>query len=301
MAIKAGTTTLQSVTVNGTVITKIYAQNAGSGPRVLVFQGGIAMALWFGANWKMNKIKSEIDSFFETFGTSLVLDNTKKVIIFPPACYLDYVNSKITAAGLTSMVSIGIQNISPLAVDTGSYTGQISAKMAADCGCSYVLVGHSEARTYLEITDSIAVIQAKKAREFGMKVVLCVGEPLEIREAETQETYVANQIDTVLSDLTASDYTNGNLIIAYEPIWAIGTGKTISTTQIADMISYIKTYLRNHYSQEVAQTLPIVFAGNIKTGNAAEILSQPSIGGALIGGASTNAATFAQIINNEES
>ena len=298
MPIIVNGTTLANVKVGSTDITKVYARNGETGTYVLVFEKGgvVTVALWFGGNWKMNKIKSEIDDFFNTFNSRLNFNPTKKVVIFPPACYLDYVKSKISSE-LSSMVEVGIQNISDKA--KGAFTGQISARMAYDCGCTYALIGESEARYYLGVTDSAVHDQVLLALNNGLRPVLCVGEDLDTREAGTSRAYIENQLQEAIGGaLTESDVKK--LIIVYEPIWAIGTGKTCSSQDANEMCGYIKEWLTYMWGMSVTENIPVCFGGNVKPANINDLLAQPYINGANGGGVSLKPADFATMINIAE-
>lgn len=294
MSIVVNGTTLTDLKVGNTDITKVYARNGETGTYILVFEKGgvVTVALWFGGNWKMNKIKSEIDDFFNTFNSRLDFNPTKKVVIFPPACYLDYVKSKISSA-LSSMVEIGIQNISDK--EKGAYTGQISARMAFDCGCTYALIGESEARLYLGVTDNAVQDQVLLALNNGLKPVLCVGENLDIREAGTSRAYIENQLQAAIGTLMVSEVER--LIIVYEPIWAIGTGKTCSSQDANEMCGYIKEWLTYKWGMSVTENVPVCFGGNVKPSNINNLLAEPNISGVNGAGVSLKAADFAEMIN----
>lgn len=294
MPIIVNGTTLTDLKVGNTDITKVYARNGETGTYVIVFEKGgvVTVALWFGGNWKMNKIKSEIDTFFNTFNSALDLNPTKKVVIFPPACYLDYVKSKISSA-LSSMAEVGIQNISDKA--KGAFTGQISAQMAVDCGCTYALIGENEARYYLGVTDSAVHDQVLLALSNNLKPVLCVGENLDIREAGTSRAYIENQLQEAIGTLSVSEVER--LIIVYEPVWATGTGKTCSPQDANEMCGYIKEWLTYKWGMEFSEKIPVCFGGNVKPANINDLLAQPYINGANGGGVSLKAADFAEMIN----
>ena len=295
MSIVVNGTTLTDLKVGNTDITKVYARNGETGTYVIVFEKGgvVTVALWFGGNWKMNKIKSEIDDFFNTFNSRLDLNPTKKVVIFPPACYLDYVKSKISSS-LRSMVEVGIQNISNAA--KGAFTGQISAQMAFDCGCTYALIGESEARYYLGVTDSAVHDQVLLALNNGLNPVLCVGEDLNTREAGTSRAYIENQLQEAIGGaLTESDVKK--LIIVYEPIWATGTGKTCSAEDANEMCGYIKEWLTYTWGMSATENTPVCFGGNVKPANINDLLAQQYISGVNAGGVSLKAADFAEMIN----
>lgn len=298
MPIVVNGTTLTDLKVGNTDITKVYARNGETGTYVIVFEKGgvVTMALWFGGNWKMNKIKSEIDDFFNTFNSAVELNPTKKVVIFPPACYLDYVKSKISASGLSDMISLGIQNIS--SEPTGAYTGQISAKQAADCGCSWAMVGGFEVRAYLGVTDTDVNHATQLAFSNGLKVFLCVGENLEIREAGTYANYVQNQLQSSLLQVGTSELENYKLVVVYEPIWAIGTGKTITNDQVREMIEdIIRPKLIELYGMEIADKIPVLMGGAANQRNIQGFIPEGMANGGLISGASLQADRFASIIN----
>lgn len=297
MPIVVNGTTLTDLKVGNTNITKVYARNGETGTYVIVFEKGgvVTVALWFGGNWKMNKIKSEIDDFFNTFNSELELNPIKKVVIFPPACYLDYVKSKISSA-LSSMVEVGIQNISTEA--KGAYTGQISAQMAADCGCTYALIGESEVREYLGITGNAVHDQVLLALNNGLKPVLCVGENLDIREAGTSRAYIENQLQEAIGTLMVSEVER--VIIVYEPIWAIGTGKTCLPTDANEMCGYIKEWLTYKWGMSTTEKIPVCFGGSAKPGNINDFLAQPDISGVNVSGVSLKPADFATMINIAE-
>lgn len=297
MPIIVNGTTLTNLKVGNTDITQVYARNGETGTYVLVFEKGgvVTVALWFGGNWKMNKIKSEIDTFFNTFNSALDLNSTKKVVIFPPACYLDYVKSKISSA-LSSMVEVGIQNISDR--PKGAFTGQISAQMAADCGCTYALIGESEARNYLGVTDSAVHDQVLLALNNGLTPVLCVGENLDIREAGTSRAYIENQLQVAIGTLSVSELER--VIIVYEPVWVMGTGKTCLPTDANQMCGYIKEWLAYNWGQEYAEKICVCFGGNVKPTNINDLLAQPYIDGVNGAGVSFEPADFAGMINIAE-
>lgn len=297
MPIVVNGTTLTDLEVGNTDITKVYARNGETGTYVLVFEKGgtVVINMFFGGNWKMNKVKSEIDAFFNTFNSALDLNPMKKVVIFPPACYLDYVKSKISSA-LSSMVEIGIQNISNR--EKGAYTGQISAQMASDCGCTYALIGESEVREYMGITDNAVHDQVLLALSNNLKPVLCVGENLDIREAGTSRAYIENQLQEAIGTLSVSEVER--VTIVYEPIWAVGTGKTCLPTDANVMCGYIKEWLAYKWGQEYAEKTPVCFGGSAKPENINDFLAQPDVNGVNVAGVSLKPADFATMINIAE-
>lgn len=251
--------------------------------------------IYFGGNWKMNKIKSEIDSYFETFNTALTLNAQKKVIIFPPACYLDYVKSKISSS-LSSMVEVGIQNISRAA--RGAYTGQISAQQAKDCGCTYALIGEGEVRAYLGDTNEDCAQKISQAIANGIKVIYCVGEDLQEREnGQTQSVIEAQLSGADLISYGAENFTNGMISICYEPVWAIGTGVTATPSDLQVACAIIREWIASRLGSAAAYATSLYAGGSINPANVQEIIAQPEINSVLVSGASLVADTFASVIN----
>lgn len=290
------TTVKFDYTITRGSIDTVYARVGDTGSWILMFgQGGTTtMALFFGGNWKMNNLKADIDTYFNTFNSALELNESKKVVIFPPACYLDYVKSKISSS-LSDMVSVGAQLVG---YETrGAFTGQMSVNMAKDCGCSAVLVGQSECREYLGITDDDCNKQTLKALSEELYVWLCVGEPLDIRNAGTQETYIANQLQTALASVDSTYYENGKIVINYEPIWSIGTGKSCSAEQANTMCGFIKQWIATNIGNIAAENTEVVYGGAVKVANIEELMSKSNINGTLAGGIALKPADFAEMIN----
>ena len=297
MPIVVNGTTLTDGEVGNTGVTQVYARNGITGTYILVFEkgggGGTTMALFFGGNWKMNKLKADIDTFFSTFLSSLELNPQKKVVIFPPACYLDYVKSKIPSS-YSSMIEIGAQFTA--SEEQGAYTGQISAAMAKDCGCTYALVGHSECREYLGVTNSDCNKAIQLALSNNLKVLYCVGDSLEQHEAGQMATVINTQLEEALgSYITAEDIKN-NIIYAYEPIWAIGTGKTATPDDAEAASAAINAWIEEKISGS-ADEATILWAGSANQRNINSWLSPQLIDGVLSSGVATNASNFATMIN----
>lgn len=298
MPIVVNGTTLTDLKIGNTDITKVYARNGITGTYILVFEkgggGGTTMALFFGGNWKMNNLKADIDAYFSTFNSALELNENKKVVIFPPACYLEYTKSKISS-NLINMVRVGAQMI---ANETrGAFTGQLSVNMVKDCGCTDVLVGHSECREYLGVTNADCNKQVEQGLSAGLTVWLCVGETLEIREAGTYEDYINNQLQEALSGVVSDYFESGKVVINYEPIWAIGTGKTCSSEEADRMCMLIKRWVANGYGDFAADKTEVVYGGSVKVNNIEELISKPNINGTLAGGIALKAGDFATMIN----
>lgn len=244
-------------------------------------------------NWKMNltldegqKLASEIVNMFKD-------ENSKDVIavLNPPAVHIYPVKKLI---GNTSNLYLGSQNCSDKA--SGAYTGEISAKMLASFGVDYVIIGHSERREYFNESNEMLAEKVKQALENGLIPIFCCGEPLGIREADTQEVYVKNQLNESLFGLSAEDFSK--VVIAYEPIWAIGTGKTASSDQAQEMHAAIRAHLASKYGQAAAEEISILYGGSCNAGNAKDIFSKKDVDGGLIGGASLKSRDFLDIVKS---
>lgn len=179
--------------------------------------------------------------------------------------------------------------------ESGAYTGEVSADMLKSVGVKTVILGHSERRAYFNETDEVLAKKVKAALENELKVIFCFGEELDDRKSDNHESIVENQITNALFDLNADAFEN--IILAYEPVWAIGTGETASPEQAQDMHKFIRTVLEKKYGSEVANNVPILYGGSVKPNNAQEIFSKPDVDGGLIGGASLKAEDFFAIVN----
>lgn len=193
-------------------------------------------------------------------------------------------------------IHVGAQNIH--FEDNGAFTGEISASMLTECGCSFVIIGHSERREYFGETDSSVNKKIKKALEFDLVPVLCVGESLDQRKQDIHFDLVKNQVKAALEGISGDEALD--VVIAYEPIWAIGTGETASKEQAQEMHAHIRSVVADLYDQETADGIRILYGGSMKPANAEELLSQPDVDGGLIGGAALSAESFAGIISTAE-
>ncbi len=239
-------------------------------------------------NWKMNNDLSESQNLVSGIINGLGNDTKCDVIVCPPFTSLSEVNTLIK----DTPVKLGAQNMHY--EDSGAFTGEISNSMLKSVGCEYVIIGHSERRTIFGENDEMINKKIKKALENGLKVIFCIGESLEQREEGITNEIVKNQIINGLMNVTSSDLTN--IIIAYEPIWAIGTGKTASPEQAQEVHLFIRNLIKEIYSEESAENLIIQYGGSVKPENASTLLSQPDIDGALVGGACLKADSFLSII-----
>lgn len=238
-------------------------------------------------NWKMNKTPKEAEALL---GEVLpkAADASCEVVVCVP--YVDLPIACGKTAG--SKVSVGAQNLHFKA--SGAYTGEISAAMLQELGVSYVVIGHSERREYFAETDATVSLKIGAALAAGLTPILCVGESLEQREQNIMPEHIRTQIKIDLSGVSAADM--GKVVIAYEPIWAIGTGKTATSEQAQEVCKLIRDTLSEIFGAETAETVSILYGGSMNAKNAAELLAQPDIDGGLIGGASLKADDFGQII-----
>lgn len=240
-------------------------------------------------NWKMNLDINESEQLIENIKNN-EFDKNKEVIIFPP-----YVSLQLAEKELKDTdIKLGAQNLCQY--DDGAYTGEVSAKMLKALGVDSVLVGHSERRTIFSENDQVINTKVKQGLENGLRVVLCLGESEDIREEAKHEEFVKEQI---LKGLDKIEAKVGQLIIAYEPIWAIGTGKTCDPKDAEKMCKFIREQIASLYGQEFAEKTRILYGGSVKPENAKELLEKENIDGALVGGASLDSKKFLDIINYE--
>jgi triosephosphate isomerase len=231
-------------------------------------------------NWKMFKTQAESQEFLQGFLPTLQeTPEEREVVLCVPFTDLSALSMNLHG----SLVQLGAQNVHW--EESGAYTGEISGPMLTEIGVRYVIVGHSERRQYFGETDTTVNLRLKAAQKYGLTPILCVGETKEQRDAGETEFLISTQLE---KDLVDVDQTN--LVIAYEPIWAIGTGDTCETKEANRVIGLIRSQLTN-------PNVPIQYGGSVKPNNIDEIMAQPEIDGALVGGASLEAAGFARIVN----
>lgn len=239
-------------------------------------------------NWKMNKDVAESVKLAEELRrTQLAPEVT--AIVCPP--YTSLTEAAKILNG--SAIKLGAQDVS--VNDDGAYTGEISIRMLKSAGCAYVIVGHSERRQYFKESDELINAKAKKVLANALIPIICVGETLQEREGGITEKVVSRQVKGVMAGIPAEDAVK--VIIAYEPVWAIGTGKTASPAQAQEVHKLIRSLLTSLYSSDVAEKITTQYGGSVKPDNAKELLSQPDIDGALVGGACLKADSFAAIVN----
>lgn len=237
-------------------------------------------------NWKMNGSRESIAILLDGLKTGMGDVNTAEVAVCAPSIYIADVQSSLEG----SAVTWGGQDVS--VQDSGAYTGETAASMLLDFGCKYAIIGHSERRTYHAESDALVAEKFEQAINNGLVPLFCIGETLEEREQGITEDVVARQIDAVLERVGAEGMAKG--VIAYEPVWAIGTGKTASPEQAQDVHAFIRGRVAAA-DAAVAEKVQILYGGSMNAGNAAELLSQPDIDGGLIGGASLKADDFLTI------
>ena len=240
-------------------------------------------------NWKMNKTPKEALELIETL-KPLVAGNDKTEVVFCPPFV-----SLLLAVEATkgTNIKIGAQNM--YYEESGAYTGEVSADMLKDLGVKYVIIGHSERRQYFGETDFTVNRKVLAALEAGLHPIICVGETLEQRELGITMELIALQVKSALAGVPAEKLRK--CVIAYEPVWAIGTGKTATAEQAAEVCTFIRTTVRHLYGARIARSITIQYGGSMKPSNAAELLGQSDIDGGLIGGASLKPAEFVEIIN----
>ena len=240
-------------------------------------------------NWKMNKTASETKKFAEELKRLLPRAKWCDVVICVPA-----VNIPAAMKACKDLrVSVGAQNV--FYENSGAYTGEVSAEMLKDLGVKYVIVGHSERRQMFGETDFTVNKKVLAALSADLQPIICVGETLAQRELGVTMELIALQVKSALAGVPAEKVRK--CVIAYEPVWAIGTGKTATAQQAAEVCTFIRATIRHLYGARIARSVPVQYGGSMKPANAAELLAQPDIDGGLIGGASLDAGQFVEIIN----
>lgn len=247
-------------------------------------------------NWKMNLNHLEANLLVQKLAASL---NERQladveVVVLPP--YTDLRTVQTLVAGDKLLIGYGAQDLSPHT--SGAYTGDISGAMLAKLGCSYVAVGHSERRECHHEDDATVAAKVKAALAHGLAPILCVGENLEVREGGGQVDHCVAQLGAALGRLKADQLET--LVVAYEPVWAIGTGKTATPEDAQEVIGALRGWLADRYSRDTADRTRLLYGGSVKAANIAGIMAQPDVDGALVGGASINAEEFALICRYQD-
>jgi len=239
-------------------------------------------------NWKMNMGPDETRAFFEAFCRLHAPREDRSVWFFPPALSL---HAALEATAARPDLRVGVQNIHW--EGAGAFTGEISAPMAVQAGARLTLVGHSERRQLFGDTDETVAARTRAALAAGLTTIVCVGETLEQRRAGELETVLGRQLDAVIDALAESDA--GAPLLAYEPVWAIGTGVNATPDDAATAHGFLRGRIRERAGDDVALAIPILYGGSVKPANAADLLAAPDVDGLLVGGASLEAESFARI------
>ncbi len=239
-------------------------------------------------NWKMNLLRDSSLQLVHELMDSLQTRPQVEVAVCPPSVYLHDVGAALRG----SYIGLGAQNMHQQ--DEGAYTGEVSGKMLQDLGCQYVILGHSERRQLFGETDRLVNEKTLASFKYGLIPIVCVGETLAQREAGETGSVVATQIRGSLASLTTNQIENS--VVAYEPVWAIGTGRTATPAQAEEVHRDIRNLLTEMFGDASAQRVRIQYGGSVKADNALELLGQPNIDGALVGGASLKADSFVAII-----
>ncbi len=239
-------------------------------------------------NWKMHGTRDTIQSLVSGIKAGIADIKRADVALCPPFVYLNDVAAMLEGTS----IALGAQDICQVA-DEGAYTGEVSAAMLRECGCHYVIVGHSERRHIYNEGDTLVAEKYIAAQTRGLTPILCVGETLDQREAGETHSVISNQLDALFV-LEGGVDSLERAVIAYEPVWAIGTGKTASPEQAQDVHDFIRRKVAEH-NLAIAEQLVILYGGSVKGANAAELFAMPDIDGGLIGGASLKAGEFLEI------
>lgn len=242
-------------------------------------------------NWKMNLNHFEALALVQKIAFSLKPQHfdAVEVTVLPP--FTDIRSVQTLVDGDKLLLSYGAQDVSPHT--GGAYTGDIAGSMLAKLGCSYVVIGHSERREYHGETDELVNAKIKAAYAHGLTPILCVGERLDVREVNGQVEHCVNQLTVALAGIPEADVAS--IVIAYEPVWAIGTGKVATPVDAQEVCRAIREQLAELYGPQLAAGVRVLYGGSVKSTNASELLSQPDVDGALVGGASLDGAEFAGI------
>ena len=241
-------------------------------------------------NWKMNKTIAEALNVVASIKAAVHRATECEIVICPPYTALAAVSNAIKE----TPIELGAQDMHP--EPEGAFTGEISALMLKEVGCRYVILGHSERRMLFKETDEFVNQKVKSALKFNLVPIICMGETLEEREGRRAFEVVKSQFDSSLKDLLPDDIQR--TVIAYEPVWAIGTGRTATPEQAEQMHSYIRRLLHEKYGEEGSSRTLILYGGSVKPENMSALMQKPNVDGALVGGASLKAESFAQIILN---
>ena len=243
-------------------------------------------------NWKMNKTLTESISMTKELIDFVKGNQDVEIVICPPFTSLWVVKELIQDTNIL----LGAQNV--YFQDEGAYTGEISASMLQNIGCHYVILGHSERREYFHESSQEVARKLFQVLSHGMRPIICVGEKLEERESGSAEGVIREQLVAIFEILKTQDAAS--VIFAYEPVWAIGTGKSATSQDANDMMKYIRNLLKQKYNEKIAEQIRILYGGSVKPENIKELMAESEIDGALVGGASLKALTFSQLVKYKE-
>ena len=247
----------------------------------------MARTILIAGNWKMHKTPDETEEFISTFTEDYTDISGVEILIIPPFTSLERAGRLLAGTS----IQLGAQDV--YHEDEGAYTGEVAPRMLLACGCSYVIVGHSERRALFHEDDAVVNRKLKAAVAAGLSPILCVGETLDEHRAGKVTDKITHQLSADLAGVGRDELSR--VVIAYEPIWAIGTGETATPEEAQGTIKMIRAWIGENYASDAAEEIRILYGGSVKPGNAAALLSQPDIDGALVGGASLKPESFAQI------
>jgi triosephosphate isomerase len=240
------------------------------------------------ANWKMNKTIGEASAFVRGLAPKVQNSTGAEVVICPPFTAIAAVVQGAVGTG----IAVGGQDC--YAKASGAFTGEVAPQMLKDAGCAWVIIGHSERRQLFDEADDVANAKLRAALAAGLQVIFCIGETLDERKAGDMDSVLRRQVLSGLKDVPKTDLAR--MALAYEPVWAIGTGVTASPEQAEEAHAFLRALVRAQYDEAAADALRIQYGGSVKADNAAELLSQPDVDGALVGGASLEVESFAAIV-----
>jgi len=244
------------------------------------------------ANWKMNLTVDKAEALLhDILSADITLNEDQQAVFAVPFPYLQLAQQQLNNR---ENFFIAAQNC--YSKKSGAYTGEVSVEMLQSLGIKYVVLGHSERREYFQESNQMLAEKLNIVLEYGITPIFCCGEPLSIRDAQTQNEFVAKQLEESLFHFSPGDLQK--IVIAYEPIWAIGTGKTATSEQAQEMHAHLRSILAGKYGRDVAGNISILYGGSVKASNATEIFSQPDVDGGLVGGASLIAEEFIAIIKS---
>lgn len=240
-------------------------------------------------NWKLNNTIAQSVTLATNIKKNIGTNNDVDIVIAPVFTAL----ATVAETCLGSTIEVAAQNCH--CIDSGAFTGEVSAPLLADAGCSHVIIGHSERRQLFRETDHFINAKSHAALKAGLTAIICVGETLDEREAGDLFDVINRQVTIALNEVTAAQ--TEHIVIAYEPVWAIGTGKTASSDEAAEVHAFIRGILSGLYGHNIANTFRIIYGGSVKPNNIGELMAEPDIDGALVGGASLTAPDFCAIVN----